>query len=329
MTTHVDPGQQPLLDPDDDGRSKYGDPEQFGTADLDDDRPLRPINWNLLSADEALVEWLDLNGWVTWLRLSYGLPPTVVPPYWHRHDELVWELSALHTHWLNAYDTEGTPSGPIGWHRDFAEARNRLREWVSTAGCRLDRDRPTRQTTWPGEADRDSGPEVVIVDRTPTSTSSWPTTSPPAGGSKTRSAPPRDAFTAPVRRCSPQREQPSRAPPGRREHSDWDPPPTKGIIMLLAHAATLAEARSYLAALADHARTVEASSAYERALIELDWVHGDDTPALDTAGITDDCDIVMALAVSAVQQLADYGVDALHIELVLASLADAHALDEP
>ena len=32
---------------------------------------------------------------------------------------------------------------------------------------------------------------------------------------------------------------------------------------------------------------------------------------------------------SAVQQLADYGVDALHIELVLASLADARALDEP
>ena len=99
--------------------------------------------------------------------------------------------------------------------------------------------------------------------------------------------------------------------------------------MLLLHAATLAEARSHLAALADHARTVEASSAYERALIELDRVHGDDTPALDTAGITHDRDIVMALAVSAVQQLADYGVDALHIELVLASLADAHAVDEP
>ena len=165
MTTHVDPGQQPLLDPDDDGRSKYGDAEQFGTADLDDDRPLRPINWNLLSADEALVEWLDLNGWVTWLRLSYGLPPTVVPPYWHRHDELVWELSALHTHWLNAYDTEGTPFGPIGWHRDFAEARNRLREWVSTAGCRLDRDRPTRQSTWPGEDPIDTAPERVVANR--------------------------------------------------------------------------------------------------------------------------------------------------------------------
>ena len=99
--------------------------------------------------------------------------------------------------------------------------------------------------------------------------------------------------------------------------------------MLLPHARTLCDARSALAGLADGASCVEASSAYERALIELDWVHGDDTPALDTAGITRDCDIVMGLAVCAVQQLADYGVDALHIELVLASLADAHALDEP
>lgn len=166
MTIRVDDGQTSLPGDEHGVESEYGDPEdRFGTADFDDDRPLRPINWNLLTADEAMAEWTDLDAWVDWLRLSYGLPPTVVPPYWHRHDELVWELSALHTHWLNAYDSEGTPSGPIGWHRDFAEARNRLREWVSTAGCRLDRDRPTRQTTWPGEAPRDSGGEVEIVNR--------------------------------------------------------------------------------------------------------------------------------------------------------------------
>ncbi|WP_141013050.1 hypothetical protein [Nocardioides sambongensis] len=167
MTTRVDASHNAQLDDSVDSvESEHGDPDdRFGSADFDDDRPLRPINWNLLTADEAMAEWTDLDAWVDWLRLSYGLPPTVVPPYWHRHDELVWELSALHTHWLNAYDSEGTPSGPIGWHRDFAEARNRLREWVSTAGCRLDRDRPTRQTTWPGEAPRDSGGEVEILDR--------------------------------------------------------------------------------------------------------------------------------------------------------------------
>lgn len=168
MSTGDDRSQPVLLAVDglDDEHGRFTDPSKiFGSADFGESRSLRPINWNLLSADEALVEWADLDAWVDWLRLTYGLPPTVVPPNWHRHDELVWELSALHTHWLNAYDTDGSPSGPIGWHRDFADARNRLREWVSIAGCRLDRDRPTRQATWPGEPSRQPGPEVAILDR--------------------------------------------------------------------------------------------------------------------------------------------------------------------
>jgi hypothetical protein len=99
--------------------------------------------------------------------------------------------------------------------------------------------------------------------------------------------------------------------------------------MLLAHAVTLTEARSYIAALADHARTVEASSAYERALLELDWIHGDDVPALDTDGLTGDRDILMAVATYAIEELAAYDVDALQIELLLAALDDARALDVP
>lgn len=99
--------------------------------------------------------------------------------------------------------------------------------------------------------------------------------------------------------------------------------------MLLAHAVTLTEARSYIAALADQARTVEASSAYERALVELDWIHGDDVPALDTYSLTDDRDILMAVATSAIEQLAAYDVDVLRIELLLAALDDARAVDEP
>jgi hypothetical protein len=113
--------------------------------------PPHPINWDLLTADDAEAEWLDLNSWVNWLRRTYGLPSTVIPPFWHRHPELVWELSALHLHWLSAYDPEQHGSAPLGWHRDFADSRERLREWVSASGTRLDRDRPTRQTLWPGE----------------------------------------------------------------------------------------------------------------------------------------------------------------------------------
>ncbi|MCD4534896.1 hypothetical protein LRP67_12445 [Nocardioides sp. cx-169] len=100
-----------------------------------------------------------------WLNVTYGLPPSIVPPYWHRHDELVWELSALHTHWLSCFHESASPSAPIAWMRAFADAGHRLRDWVSTCGTRLDRDRPTRQTVWPGENGVELGGEISIADR--------------------------------------------------------------------------------------------------------------------------------------------------------------------
>ena len=99
--------------------------------------------------------------------------------------------------------------------------------------------------------------------------------------------------------------------------------------MLLAHAVLLSEARSYIAALADNAKTLEASSAYDLALIELDLVHGDDAFALDATKPAVGRDALMALAISAVERLTTYGVDALLSELLLASLEGARALDVP
>jgi len=127
--------------------------------------PPHPINWNLLTADEAETEWLELNAWVNWLRRTYGLPASVIPPFWHRHSELLWELSALHLHWLCAYDPEQNGSAPLGWHRDFADARQRLRDWVAASGTRIDRDRPTRQTTWPGEDPAEPVEDTIIAHR--------------------------------------------------------------------------------------------------------------------------------------------------------------------
>ncbi|WP_422933321.1 hypothetical protein [Sinomonas sp. P47F7] len=139
------------------------DTGEYGGPDLAE--PPHPINWNLLTADEAEAEWLELNAWVDWLRHTYGLPAAVIPPSWHRHPELVWELSALHLHWLCAYVPEQNGSAPFGWHRDFAEARQRLRDWVSVSGTRLDRDRPTRQTAWPGEDRADPVEDTPVTNR--------------------------------------------------------------------------------------------------------------------------------------------------------------------
>lgn len=140
-------------------------PENSAGAEATLDGPPGPINWNLLTSEQAEVQWLELNAWVNWLRHTYGLPVSVIPPMWHRHPELVWELSALHTHWLCAYDPEQNGSAPIGWHRDFADTRQRLRDWVQASGTRLDRDRPTRQTTWPGEHPAETVEETPIKNR--------------------------------------------------------------------------------------------------------------------------------------------------------------------
>lgn len=62
--------------------------------------------------------------------------------------------------------------------------------------------------------------------------------------------------------------------------------------MLLPHAQTLARARSYVAALADVAVGDDACAAFGRVLIELDWPHDDESPALETDGLRDDRDVL-------------------------------------
>ncbi|NHN54380.1 hypothetical protein G9U51_01095 [Calidifontibacter sp. DB0510] len=155
-----------LTDPDRLDEDDLLDVDEFASDEAPDVAELpHPVNWNLLTAEELEAEWFALDRWVTWLRRTYGLPALVVPPFWHHHPELVWELSALHLHWLAAYDPEQNASAAIGWHRDFADARARLRDWVAASGTRIDRDRPTRQTVWPGEEPAEPVEDTAIADR--------------------------------------------------------------------------------------------------------------------------------------------------------------------
>lgn len=125
----------------------------------------RPVNWRTLDADTAEQEWYALDDWVDWLRHDYGLPPAIIPPLWHRHPELVWRLSALHKAWEAAYDPQAAAGAPLDWDQKFHLARERLRSAVSASGTRLDRDRPTRQTTWPGDQPDDDPVETPITNR--------------------------------------------------------------------------------------------------------------------------------------------------------------------
>lgn len=151
-----DADQPPSVDTDGDGLDLSGLPEQVAakakrfaqqayTQDLAAQlgQIPRPINWRTLPPDDLEHELLELNSWVNWLRHEYGLPTQVIPPMWHRHPELLWELSALRQHWLGCYDPQAKPNQALAWHHDFAVSRERLRDWVTTSGTRLDRDRRT------------------------------------------------------------------------------------------------------------------------------------------------------------------------------------------
>lgn len=152
-----DSGLEPEPEPDEITAETAGDESETDVP--------HPVNWRTLTAEDAEYEWLALNELVDWLRHEFGLPASIIPPYWHRHPELVWELSALHLHWLGAYDPSQHASAPIGWLADFHAAQQRLREWVALSGTRLDRDRPTRQTVWPGEDPQPGEAEKPIVNR--------------------------------------------------------------------------------------------------------------------------------------------------------------------
>lgn len=98
--------------------------------------------------------------------------------------------------------------------------------------------------------------------------------------------------------------------------------------MLLAHAVTLAEARSYVAALADNSVTTDASIEYDRVLLQIDFIHGDEIPAINPVPLTER-DALFSVAESAIENLVEYGVDGLTVELVLDMLYAARELDEP
>jgi len=96
--------------------------------------------------------------------------------------------------------------------------------------------------------------------------------------------------------------------------------------MLLKHAIELAEARSYVAALADNALTFDGSMEYERVLLELDELHNGVFPP--TAEVpTSDPAVLYRVAYHAIAGLEAYDVDAYGLELCLAMLIAARETD--
>ena len=143
MTTQTADLQPALLEPGDckigAEQPRVGNPTPNGSVDLDEE-PLRPINWNLLTSEEAEAEWLDLNALRAELttllrqhRIQHRLggkgPPTMPETTTveerqalgeligrYRQMVLVWCLHAIRAanpH-INPEGTTGRSRGPAG-----------------------------------------------------------------------------------------------------------------------------------------------------------------------------------------------------------------------
>lgn len=106
--------------------------------------------------------------------------------------------------------------------------------------------------------------------------------------------------------------------------------------MLLSHAVVLAEARSYIVALADstsapagdRAGGLDASLDYERVLLQLDWLHGGTVPPITVVPIGDR-EVLVNVARAAIANLAEHGIDRLEVAIALSMLEAAWNLDQP
>lgn len=96
--------------------------------------------------------------------------------------------------------------------------------------------------------------------------------------------------------------------------------------MLLKHAIELAEARSYVVALADDALTFDGSMEYERVLLQLDELHGGVFPPTTEVPIRDPA-VLYRVAYHAIAGLEAYHLDAYGLELCLAMLIAARETD--
>ena len=108
-----------------------------------------PVEWRGVSADDAPAAWAALRDWVDWFRQEFAFDHRLVPPCWYQHRAMVSVLSALHGHWICAYDSLNAASGASEWHRALVQLEPRLREWAARTGCTVGAHRPDVIVNYP------------------------------------------------------------------------------------------------------------------------------------------------------------------------------------
>ncbi|WP_420119923.1 hypothetical protein [Nakamurella sp.] len=111
------------------------DPATFGGQASSPPVPM-VVCWDDLPADAYSHALADLGDWIGWLRGTYRIPATVIPPCWFTHPALREDIGHLWTGWLlTRHPDAGVGMIGLDWDQRREAAVNRLREATAITGC--------------------------------------------------------------------------------------------------------------------------------------------------------------------------------------------------
>ena len=111
------------------------DPSMFGGQPGTPPIPM-VVCWDDLDPTTYTHQLTELADWISWLRSTYRIPATVLPPCWFTHPGLREDIGHLWTGWLlTRHADAGVGMIGLDWDQRREAAISRLREATAVAGC--------------------------------------------------------------------------------------------------------------------------------------------------------------------------------------------------
>ena len=132
------------------------DPTMFGGQPGTPPIPM-VVCWDDLDPTTYTHQLTELADWISWFRVTYRIPATVLPPCWFTHPGLREDIGHLWTGWLlTRHPDAGVGMIGLDWDQRREAAINRLREATAITGCTATRHQaePDPAATIPTSVDQ-------------------------------------------------------------------------------------------------------------------------------------------------------------------------------
>lgn len=92
-------------------------------------------DWRKISDVEQASIIVKMADWIDWMIQTFMLKPSVIPPCWYEHSDVVQEIYALWRIYLAGYAETDSGSGPLTFLERFYGAQMRLRDLIKETQC--------------------------------------------------------------------------------------------------------------------------------------------------------------------------------------------------